>query len=104
LNALFEYDGIGQGAGNRKAEECTMNEAMKQILAASLQLNDRDRRELADAIADTLEIVDCDLENSISPEFRTELNRRRQELKNSPEIAVSAEEGLRRMTAIRPSR
>jgi len=69
-----------------------MSERVTGLLAEAMNLPDQDREELAYALLDSLERSPPNIDAMTEEEFRAELDRRAEELRQYPERAIPWEE------------
>lgn len=75
-----------------------MSERYQAVLVEALKLSDEERADLADALWDSLGAPPAGYGEMTDDEFKAELDRRAEELRQHPERAIPWEE-VKRMTA-----
>jgi len=86
-----------------KSEERMMTQTVAQLVEASKALNADEKLQLFDALWDQHEPLEAE-DFELAAEESSELDRRREELRQSPDTAVSFEEGQKFLAEIRASR
>jgi putative addiction module component (TIGR02574 family) len=69
-----------------------MSERSTALLAEALRLSEDERAELADALLDSLDGPPSDYDAMTEEEFKAELDRRAEELRQHPERAIPWEQ------------
>jgi putative addiction module component (TIGR02574 family) len=70
----------------------TMSERAATLLTEALKLSDEEREALADALWDSLDGPSSDYDAMTEEEFKAELDRRAEELRQHPERAIPWEQ------------
>jgi putative addiction module component (TIGR02574 family) len=66
----------------------SMSERSASLLAAALQLTEKERAELVDGLLDSLGPPVSDIDRMTDEEFVAELDRRAEELRRAPDAAI----------------